>query len=113
MNNWVVSGQLLRNFFFQSNLDWFLELMGHIRSHLRRGKTFDGQKNFDDGFVFLFDVFVVAAIAFAESDTLVFGSNFCSFSCRSDRLSMLPSATAKLLINDQVKCINVELRLLF
>ena len=80
-----------------------MELMGHIRSHLRQEKSFDGQKNFDDGFVFLFDVFVVAAIAFAESDTLIFGSNFCNFGSRSDRLSLLPGATAKLLKNNQVK----------
>jgi hypothetical protein len=45
----------------------------------------------------------VAVAAFAEAETFVSGSIFCNLYCRYDRLALLPTATAKLVDNDQVK----------
>lgn len=98
-------------FIFQSNLDWLLELMGHIRSHLRQEvpsklKTQIGNKSKtqNDGFLFLFDVFNLAVIAFSELENVVTSGDLCKYKCRTERLSLLPLATARLLDHEQVNC---------
>ena len=103
-------------FSIQSNVDWLLELMGHIRSHLRQElptKSFQQVPNkiskqvpdkISDGFLFLFDVFAVAVIVFSESETLVANveTDICTYNRRAERLALLPLATARLLDNEQV-----------